>query len=163
MNKELKKWEIATNKLVNDFLLTYFGGDVVTWFKGQGRQKRIAEDDDGTEFTLYDGGSRDCICDGYWVGDEVGDMLDVDGYGITLDNIIDALRYNISETHLFAYLDLAHEVKPPINLKTFGFLKEEDVKYNSETKKDGRAYRILRGIAKGENKREELDKLLDNK
>ena len=158
MTKTIKQWEITTNNLVSEFVLKYFGGEIVTWYKGNGRQQQIA--DNGTDFQVmalgYDTPENECVCYGNWVNDEIGGVLEVADYFFSLDEIVKALRLNISDTHLFSYKDLQSDIElnseMPINLKTFSYLKEDDIK-------SGKVSEVLKNIARGGD-RKELNKLL---
>lgn len=159
MTKTIKQWEITTNNLVSEFALKYFGGEIITWYKGNGVQQQIA--DNGTDFEImklgYDTPENECVCIGYWVNNEVGGVLEVADYFFNLDEIVEALRLNISDTHLFSYKDLQSDIdiefysEMPINLRTFSYLKEEDIK-------SGKVSEVLKNIARGGD-REELNKL----
>ena len=157
MTKILKEWEVLTNSLASEFILKYFGGELITWFKGNGLQRQIA--DDGTDFEImklgYDTPENECVCSGVWVNNEVGGVLEVADYFFNLDEIVEALRLNISDTHLFFYKDLQSDIEfyseMPINLRTFSYLKEEDIK-------SGKVSEVLKNIARGGD-REELNKL----
>lgn len=157
MTKTIKQWEITTNNLVSEFALKYFGGEIITWYKGNGVQQQIA--DNGTDFEImklgYDTPENECVCCGVWVNNEVGGVLEVADYFFNLDEIVEALRLNISDTHLFFYKDLQSDIEfyseMPINLRTFSYLKEEDI--NS-----GKVSEVLKNIARGGD-REELNKL----
>ncbi len=157
MTKTIKQWEITTNNLVSEFVLKYFGGEIITWYKRNGVQQQIA--DNGTDFEImklgYDTPENECVCCGVWVNNEVGGVLEVADYFFNLDEIVEALRLNISDTHLFFYKDLQSDIEfyseMPINLRTFSYLKEEDI--NS-----GKVSEVLKNIARGGD-REELNKL----
>lgn len=44
MTKILKEWEVLTNSLASEFILKYFGGELITWFKGNIKGEIIMDD-----------------------------------------------------------------------------------------------------------------------
>jgi hypothetical protein len=76
----------------------------------------------GAFMIKYYGGEK-AIVNYNWIGDEVGDVLQVGDYDWNVGNMIDALRFNCSEERLFEWYDLTLEAgmgdRPCQNLRTY--------------------------------------------
>lgn len=64
--------------------------------------------------------------DWYWIGDDIGGVIEVNDYFFGFDRIREALKYKASAKKLFAYYDLESEKmfeipesKPDVNFRTF--------------------------------------------
>lgn len=64
--------------------------------------------------------------DYYWIGNEIGGVIEVADYFFSLDRMVEALRYRASAKKLFAYYDLENEKmfeipesKPDVNFRTY--------------------------------------------
>ncbi len=104
MNKTIKKYENACNKIVLEIFKAYF-----------------------SEYETIEYGY-----DWFWVSDTVGDVLCIGDYYFSLDDMITALRYNCPEKQFFDWYDhclsLAREdKKPEVNFKNY-------IKYYRELK-----------------------------
>ena len=119
--EEIKEWEIATNKLTTLFLKKYFDDIEYSWLKGNDWA------DDGHDFVSSDG-SDDCSnISGYWIGGDVGGVLEVGDYYFGFDRIKEALELDATEEQLFEYYDLEFDRcgKVGYNFKNF-------IKYGKE-------------------------------
>jgi hypothetical protein len=119
--KEIKEWEIATNKLTTLFLKKYFDDREYSWLKGNDWA------DDGHDFVSSDGADDCSNISGYWIGGDVGGVLEVGDYYFGFDRIKEALELDATEEQLFEYYDLEFDRcgKVGYNFKNF-------IKYGKE-------------------------------
>lgn len=120
-NKLIKDWNIATNKITSLFINKYFGDCEISWIKNY----NFAED--GFEFQGSDGAEDGIDLRGYWIGNDIGGVLEISDYYFSFDRMKEALELNATEKQLFDYYDLEVEGKPDMNFKNY-------VKYFSEVK-----------------------------
>ena len=98
--KEIKDWNIATNKVTTLFIKKYFGDCDVGWIKN------YYWADDGVEFTAGDGSDDGIRLSGYWIGNDIGGTLEVCDYFFSFDRMKEALELDATEDQLFEYYDL---------------------------------------------------------
>jgi|TARA_R100000501_G_C2615402_1_gene109098 hypothetical protein len=94
MNKQLKAYEKASNELKDAFLKELYP--------------------DHSEY--YE--------DEYWIGNEIGGVLNWSDYFESIGNMADYFRYGYSAEQWFAYYDhVTEELEPKVNMKNFLKLK----------------------------------------
>ena len=70
---------------------------------------------------------KDYKPDWYWIGDEIGYVIDVNQFFFSLEDIVNFVRYNYSKKDMFDYYDLRLEAqikeKPFANIENWRKLK----------------------------------------
>lgn len=112
-NKLIKDWNIATNKITSLFINKYFGDCEISWIKN------FDFVEDGFEFQGSDGSEDGINLHGYWVGNDIGGILEISDYYFSFDRMKEALELNATEKQLFDYYDLELEEKIDINFKNY--------------------------------------------
>lgn len=110
MNKELKNYKLATNKLVEAFVTKCFGAEYFTWYDETSYS--ITQDNQlGCEFKAIDGYDDGVQVEGFWIDKEVGGILCIDDYFFSVNRMVEAISLDASKKHLLEFEDLEIEVR----------------------------------------------------